>query len=613
MSLGSGGLALRWPARRQWVARRWRRLAGRGDWLLPGLLAGGTLIVVVVVGALVGAVHALRVEHRLQGLNQTVRVVEADIQGRQIGAARAQLTHLQGELGAVNSSLYDSPDFRLLAVLPVARQNLEAVRSSVHLALTVIGGGQRLIDATSPLQTPDGRLNLSFRRGQLPTAAMKTVAAAAQAVADTLPSSPRPPGGSLVLGRVRSGQDKVWSEAVRSRSALSSLAQLLQVANEVSGGNGPRKYLIAVANPAEMRGAGGMILNYGVLKGNDGRISLGRFGSTVDLMLKKPARENFPADFLRQFGGLKPNQYFQEATIMSDFTVDAPVIESMFAQATGQRVDGVIQVDPYVLAAILAGTGPVANPVGGLITAANVVPFTLNTAYLEFPQRSERKSFLSDVAHETFDHLTTSHNLDLRSLARALGIVAKTRHLLMYSNDRAIQGSIHGLHVAGGLPGPGNDFAQLTVQNFGADKLDFYLLSGLAITGTRPSNGHAGRVTATIALQNTSPASSQSQYVFGPGPNKGYPPGEYLGQVVLFLPPGTRLLSARGAFSAGPPSVGSANGVRTVTFPVYVPAKTGSVLTLHLDLPPRTPGPEHFEIVPTPRVHPTAAIVKLTS
>ena len=48
----------------------------------------------------------------------------------------------------------------------------------------------------------------------------------------------------------------------------------LDLLSDMSGANGPRRYMIAVANEAEMRGTGGMILSYGTLLAQNGKFTL---------------------------------------------------------------------------------------------------------------------------------------------------------------------------------------------------------------------------------------------------------------------------------------------------------------------------------------------------
>lgn len=578
------------------------------------LLALGGLLIVLFVVVVIGAIHAVRLDHRLQNLQSTLKTAQNQLESGQLAAAGATLSADQTTLSSINSSLYTSPDFRLLDILPVGRQNLHAVRSSVHLALGVLGAGQQVIRAASPLESSQGHLKLSLRNGQVPIHDLQAIQSALASALPTLPTSVTPPHESFLLGGVRRGEQKVWNEAYKRRRQLTSVNDGLGVLNELTGGRGKRRYLIAVANTAEMRGAGGMILSYGVLNAADGKVSLGRFGNIDQLALKKPAPATFPADFLSHFANQTPNFYWRNATIMSDFTVDAPVLESMYTQATGLPVNGVIQADPVALAAILAGIGPIKDPALGVVTGANVVPLTLNVAYVDFPNRPSRQGYLEGVAREAFAALTGRPVQSLRPLGKAIGAAAASRHILLYSSDPIVEADAKGLGISGALPGPGVDFTQLTVQNFGGDKLDYYLHSALVLTGTRPGGGPPGHLTATIALRNDAPPHGRPRYIFGPYKTTSKdPPGLYRGLVTLYLPAGGGITADRLGGRASHLREGTQNNLTAITYYVTIPAGATSQVTIDVRLPPRPEGPDRFLVVPTPRIYPTVTAVNVAT
>ncbi|MGI8751448.1 MAG: DUF4012 domain-containing protein [Acidimicrobiales bacterium] len=581
---------------------------------VPIVLGLGVLVFLVIVVSAVGVVHAVRLDHRLSGLSASIQVAQNQVENGKLVAAETTLGADETNLTSINSALYDSPDFRVLDVLPVAHQNLQAVKASVHLGLALVGDGRTIIGAASTVASPSGHLEVSLKGGQAPTQAISLIQSVLSSAVPRLPASPAPPHENFLVGPVRTGQQKVWTEAFKRRKELSSVGAGLTIFNGLTSGTGQHRYLIAVANMAEMRGAGGMILSYGVLKADNGKVSLGKFGPIDDLALKHPAPATFPADFLKTYANLQPSLNWRNATLMSDFTVDAPVMEAMYTQATGLPVDGVIQVDSAGLGALLAGVGPVTDPALGTVTATNVVPLTLNQAYLKFPDRPVRQEYLAGVAREAFSALTTRNLPSLRVLGTALVSSAAARHIVLYANDPSVEAAATSLAVNGALPGPGEDFAQLTVQNFGGDKLDYYLHSALSVTGTRPGGGPVGHLTATITLDNQAPPNGRSRYIFGPfAKTSKDPPGLYRGLVTLYLPAqsGLSATQATGATTTAP-RLNSQNGLTAITYYVTIPAGAKSQMTLDVELAPRPKGPEHFVVVPTPRINPTQTSVSLS-
>jgi hypothetical protein len=564
-------------------------------------LALGFVVAVIALLGAIGVIHAIRLERRLQNLTASLQVAQNDAESGRLAQAQSELTADQANLTSVNSSLYNSPDFTFLNLVPVARQNLQAVRSAMGLGLRLVSGGQQIINAGAALQSSTGHLDVSLKDGQVPLNAVRNVESAVASVASTLPRSTAPPSGRFVLQQVRAAEGRVWAEAARRRSELTSVGQGLTLLNAIAGGNGDSRYLIAVANTAEMRGAGGMILSYGVLTASNGKVTLGNFGPIDDLALTHPVPVGFPADFTNTFGVLQPTQDWRNATLMSDFTVDAPVLEAMYTQATGLPVNGVFQFDPAGLAAVLAGTGPIDVPGLGSVDASNVVPLTLNTAYVDFPDRPVRQEYLTTVARSAFAALTSGALPSLRPLGTALVQAAQQRHVIMAFTDPATQSTVKALGFDGALPGPGTDFAQLTVQNFGGDKMDYYLTSAMTITRHRPDH----QVTVDVNMADTAPPRGKPPYIFGPDTDRGDPPGEYRGLATVYLPPSSLLHGYSIDGTSTVPLPGTQDGNTAITFAVDIPPGGHSHVTLDVDLSAAAADRGGFELVPTARVHPT--------
>lgn len=579
----------------------------RPGWMWPLVWSLAIVIALVGIVSVVALLHAVRLEKRVDTLPTIIQNAETSAEDGQLLVAQQDLTQAQNTLTAVNSSLYNSPDFAVVDLLPVARQNIDAIRNSVALGLQMIGGGEQILRAAAPLESASGHLDVPLDHGQVPLASTEAVATAITSVLTTLPASADPPSQRFVLGRVHSLQERIYGQAIKRRQELQTVGAALQLLDDMAGANGDHRYLIAVANSAEMRGSGGMILSYGVITSHAGTITLGNFGNINELTLTQPeTKVIFPSDFTKSYQDLGPTLNWRNANMMSDFTIDAPVLEAMYAQATGLPVDGVIQVDSAGLGAILAGTGPVQTADLGQVTAANVVPLTLSQAYQLYPNRQVRQDYSGEVAQAAFAQLLSGRFAGLRPLGAALVQAGKDRHVLMYTSDPTDESILGFLGFNGALPAPSVDFAQLTVQNFGANKLDYYLRSSVSLTGTPPSD-LGSQMTATIDLSNGAPVGQTSPVeVFGPNVPGGQA-GEYEGLVTLYVPHDSYLRASQTDSSVTTaPAQSTQNGVTTITFTVSMPAGTGSQVVLHIAIPPTSSRTGLFEFVPTPRVIPTA-------
>ena len=571
------------------------------------LLLVAAAVLLVVVGV-IAAFRVVGVASDLSDAHAALRSAEAYVREGEIGRARDQLQRAERLVADANGTLHSSPSLAVVRLLPVARQNLDSLTRSVGVALVLTNGGRHVLDAAAPLQGPDGRLQVPLRAGAVPLEAVGDSSIALKDVAFSLPGEDRP-SSRWLIGRVRSLQEEVYDEAERRRSQFVSVAWGLDLLRELSGGNGPRRYLLAVANAAEMRGTGGMILSYGTLTSRDGSLTLERFGGIDELELDAAVDIAEPADYFARYASFNPNRLWRNTNLGSDFTFVAPIFEQMYPAATGDAVDGVIQIDSVGLAAILEGIGPVDVPDFGRVDAANAVAVTLNAAYVRFPDRPVRQEYLELVARTVFDRLLTGDYPSVTALAGALAEAAAGRHIIVHSTNPESERAVARLGAAGSLPGPGTDFAQLTVQNFSGNKLDYYLDTKLTITGERRP-GRQGRVRALVEVVNTAPADGRPPYIFGPF-SSDLRQGQYRGLATLYLPSGASLASRATGVVEGRPTVAAEGGRTAVSFTVDVPAGGRQAVTLDLRLPPVPATASGWVLVPTPRVRPTVVAIDL--
>lgn len=584
---------------------------------LRGWLIATTLLAVVLAG--VGVAAALRLRSAADHLEQAQGLVDAAavaLEDGRLSDAEVALAQARGFVVAANGELYGGAELDLLGALPVSKDNLQSLRASVGLAATVIDGGERILRTSQPLESADGSLEVPLAEGAIP---LETVAAARREIESLASAIPaRPPSSSrFLLGPVQELRDRVWAEADRRRTQLDVLGRGLSLVEELSGGNGDRRYLIAVANSAEMRGSGGMVLSYGVLEGRAGDFELPAFGRIDEIALPAAldpaAVPDLPADYLDRWDGFDPLLRWRSANLSADLTVVGPVMEAMYRQATGAGVDGVIQIDPAGLAAILEGTGPVQVPELGTVTADNVEALVLNEAYIRFPGIDERSDVLEDVAEATFRRLVDGEYDSLRPLAEALVRAVDGRHLLMHATKPRVEATIRSFAADGALPDPALlDAVHLSVQNVSGNKLDYYLDTSLRLTGERPA-GQLGRLQAEVVVTNTAPSGATSPvYIFGPF-NADQQVGLYRGIVTLYLPAGTSLAGSRGDPVRNRPLLQSEGGRALVSWSVDVPAGESRRLVLDLELAPTAPGAYQLVLVPSPRVRPTTTSVDIAT
>ncbi len=140
-------------------------------------IAVGVVIGVAVLVGIVVAIRLVRIEHRLSHAKDQLDAASAYIEQGRLGEAENALRSARADLVDANAQLYGRVELDLVGWLPVVRQNLDSLRNSVALALTMATGGDRILTAAQTLQTKDGKLEVSLHAGSLPLATVQRVQA----------------------------------------------------------------------------------------------------------------------------------------------------------------------------------------------------------------------------------------------------------------------------------------------------------------------------------------------------------------------------------------------------------------------------------------------------
>lgn len=591
------------PSQRR--ARRRRADSKRGRRIVA------TVFVVVGVVLLFFAAAAYRassISNDLTAARDQLNIGERDLHQAGPALARAAVAKASAKVVHANSTLYSSPELSLLRAVPVLRQNIRALQDSLAVALRLTAGANQILTTAKPLESPDGRFEVPLRTGGVPLSVIRALRPEVSSFGDSLPRAV-PSTSHFVLAPVRKLRLAIYRQAVRRQQQAASISSGLGLLEDLSGGNGDRRYLIAVANAAEMRGTGGMILAYGELTSKDGTFSLEHFGGINELQSQMkgavPAPKDVPPDYLARFADLQPGLNFRNANLTGDFRYAGPLLEAMYRQATGKSVDGVIQIDSMGLGAMLKGIGPVDVAGLGRIGPANVVSATLSDAYARFPdERSERQEVLGDVAQAVFKKLVAGNYPTLRPLAASLVDAVMSRQIELHMARVPEQQDVTALGADGRLPDVGPDFTAFTLQNFAANKMDYYIDSAVSVRAVRhPAS--LGTATVQVTLHNIlAPGQTKPVYVVGPAAPT-LQPGEYQGLASLYFPQGTSLRSSSGNLGAGAAGLASEGGRSVISIPVTIEAAQELTITLEVSLPPGAGSGFAWVLLPQSRVRPT--------
>jgi hypothetical protein len=416
--------------------------------------------------------------------------------------------------------------------LPVVGSNVQAARELASVGVDLARAGEQTATRVDPdrLQVVDGGVPLDEVRRVTPDF---------ERAARHLNRAVRRLGtidGAFLFSPVGNAVGKVDRELARASRDADDAVKAARLAPAIFGGEGTRRYLVVVQNPAESRATGGFPGFWGTLTGEDGKVRLDDLEPITSLD-PSPGENRVlhaPQDFVRRYQRFFPERSWPNINMSPDFPTVAQVMTDQYQQARGEQVDGILAVDPEGLAALLRLTGPVS--VAGWpepLTADNVVQVTLNEAYIRLGNESEQEDFLRNVARTVVDRATSERLGRPAQVAKVLGRAAREGHLILAFTRPKEQALSYKLGVAGNVPAVRSDSILVTTQNARGNKIDYYLKRHIAYSvHLDPTGGGVARLNGRmkVTLENTAPDTGLPMVVIGEsnilGPASFGTPGE---------------------------------------------------------------------------------------
>ena len=500
-------------------------------------------------------------------------------------AASVQARQALAEATAASGVLHRSLGLTVLRYVPVAWTQRNGAVQLADDAQEGARVGLSLIAAADSFAT-----QARLQRGMLPLSPLRTLASQVTSAESSVFGLVRSGGG--LIGPLASARQQIDVLAATTANRLQQTADSLRAATTFLGSDGPRRYLVAAENNAEMRDQGA-VLSYSVVDFDRGRVTIEHSGPISELALTQPVPVGMPVGMREFFADTQPTLLWQSANTTADFPWSGAVMATMYRQATGHPVDGVIALDVPTLADVLGVTGPIA--VDGIpqpVTSANVTDILLNQLYAALPAGSdtgERRELESRVASRLMTRIQ-SGDFDAVQLGRQLGEAAAGGHIKLWSSRPAEETLLTNQDI-GGTPAtalPDRTF-HWALENGTANKLDYLVHPSARVQVTVDGSG-AAHVHTAITVANDSPAGAQPSYQLGAQLGQ-YPVGYYIGRLYFWSPEGSRTPGAttESGLALTEQNIGVAPGQRvTVTFDSTITdAVRDGALDLRLVPPPR--------------------------
>jgi hypothetical protein len=312
------------------------------------------------------------------------------------------------------------------------------------------------------------------------------------------------------------------------QETYANTAPVLQALPDLVGAHGPRTYLLAMLNPAELRYSGGATLSFTSIRFAHGTATFGTTHNVDDILSTggqyqtwTPVRGN---PFHRQ-----PRSRVTSATFSPWWAVSGEELLRGYEQVyPGEPLDGVIGIDLQGMAQLFTITGPVDLPTVGQVGADNLVQ-KLAGSYDKYPTIQARhqvnQALVPAFQQKFFEGGQMSAKV--RSLVQS----AASRHFFTYFRDHSVQRDFARIGLAGNLSRTPHDYLGVFTQNLNGSKTDYWQHRVVGSKVTVNDDGSA-RVHLTVTVTNGAPAYTLPT----PDPKDGYTT-RWLGALLgVFLP-----------------------------------------------------------------------------
>jgi hypothetical protein len=471
------------------------------------VLVAGALLVVVGAGAWI-VVRGREARVAMAQLQIDGAVLQRQLVGYELGAAGPTLAKVRVDADQAHR-LTGDPIWGLAGSVPVLGRDLRAAR-------TVSAVLADLTTASRPMETLLPQLDpavIQKGKGKIDTVALAQLAQALPAVSTAVSAGAVSVGeldATQLRPEIASGVTTLTDALGAARGPLADAVPMMRSVPAMLGGDGQRSWVVLLQQDAEARGTGGLVGAYAVVRTDHGRVKLvtAKPRTVLDRGPAIPAGA-LPADLRALYGSdLKEWAGFNASP---HFAYTGELVSAGWNARPGTRpLNYVAAVDQYVVAAMLAATGPVTVRHIS-VDQTNAVEFLSRGVYQRWKDPKEVDEVTTELVDAVFAKFTVGQ-FDLPALITAMRRPMQDRRVLIWAADEEEQSRLARFRVSGTLPADEGPFAMAVINNGGGNKLDAYLKvhtdyqPGRCTEGTR-----VGQITVT--LNNTAPRTGLPDYV----------------------------------------------------------------------------------------------------
>jgi len=367
---------------------------------------------------------ATRVASAALGLSQVAEAVptlSAAAQAEDLAGLGGALDGLRADTHAAADAVAD-PLWAVAETMPLIGGDFAAVAAVARQTDAVVGEMVQVADAALSLAAPneDALVDVSAL-----AAAHAPIARAAAALVTAHGTLGDIDAAALLLPPVTRGVAALQDAVTAAEPVMTGLADATAVLPGILGADGPRTVLVVIQNNAELRSGGGITGSFALLTADGGRVSLVDQADSSEFAHTAAPVADVPAGTTALYGDVV-GRFVQNASMTTDFTLTATLASRWWQDRGGAAPDAVLSIDPLVVRALLAVTGPVTLPDGSSLAADNLVQRLLVDPYLTLDPAAQTV-FLQSATRALFQRLSAG-GVDAMAWTRALaGPVAEGR------------------------------------------------------------------------------------------------------------------------------------------------------------------------------------------
>jgi hypothetical protein len=244
----------------------------------------------------------------------------------------------------------------------------------------------------------------------------------------------------------------------------------------------PRTYLIMVQNRDELRPSGGFITAFGLLRLDEGHVTMLEIDDASPLNYVKEVRKPpLPLEKIL----MAPYLVARDSNWSPDFPTAAREVQDMYLNATSVPTDGVIAFDQGLVTRLLDLVGPLNLKDGSApLTAQNVEARMVEEKMKAIVEGRplDRKDFLAVMAPALVERMYAVRGQQVTALASLIAQSMREGHLQVYVNEPAAEALVTRAGLDNAVnPGAG-DFVMPVDANLGYSKNDPYITRALRYT-----------------------------------------------------------------------------------------------------------------------------------